>query len=117
MSEDLKNGFQEYNIVQVDFEDLRQDPLNAQIYDPVGEQQLADLVNSIKDIGLQQPLVVKKDEGRSYTILSGHNRYAAISKIKEEDPSKFLKVPCYVIYETISPAMEKVFIVLSFQFR
>ena len=111
ISEDLKKGFQEYSIVQVDYEDLRQDPLNAEIYDPIGDEHIRDLRDSILEIGLQQPLVVRKDDAHCYTILSGHNRYAAIGMIKEEDPARFLKVPCYVRYETISPAMEKIFIV------
>lgn len=106
------DGIQEYEIKQLDIDDIEPNPLNAQIYDP-NDQQIADLRDSIREIGLEQPLVVRRTGVRSYTILSGHNRFAAISMLHDEDPDVFCKVPCRVKNDITTPAREKIEIVLQ----
>lgn len=111
ISDDLRNGFQDYRITQIDFENLRPNPLNAETYDPTDPQMLAALKDNIKENGLGQPLLVKKNDDGTYTIISGHTRYTCISMIREEDPGKFLKVPCSVWQGELSPAQEKLLLV------
>ncbi len=40
-------------------------------------EQLADMVRSVEEFGILLPLIVWKQEDKSYTILSGHNRFEA----------------------------------------
>ena len=57
------------------------------------EQDLDDLAGSIKQNGLQYPLLVKKD-GECYLVFSGQRRFLACAKAGKR------KIPCFV-YEDI----------------
>lgn len=51
----------------------------------------------IEDKGLLEPLIVKKDDEGTYTLLSGHRRLAAIEIICKRNPDKasdFEVLPC-----------------------
>ena len=57
---------------------LHTSPVNSEIY---RETDVLDLVNSISEVGLLQPLVVTPDR----TIISGHRRFSAIRSLGWED--------------------------------
>lgn len=58
--------------------------------------EIEALANTIEIAGLQQPLVVIQDEKGMYRIISGHRRYLAITKLKDENRWSG-KVECKVI--------------------
>ena len=43
----------------------------------VDEQQLGELAESIRDVGLLNPIIVRPIEGARYEIIAGHRRYMA----------------------------------------
>ena len=53
---------------------LKTCPINSEIY---RDSDVGDLVNSIGEVGLLQPIVVTPDN----TIISGHRRYKAIQSL------------------------------------
>lgn len=61
--------------------DLRPHPLNNEVYDAFDHSRAADLINSIKENGILEPLVVR-DDG---TILSGHRRWECAKFLGLED--------------------------------
>ncbi len=69
---------------------LRRHPDNARLKGEYTKSDLADLMASIKEHGLLQPLVVTKD-GDNCTILAGHRRHAALLQLGIET------APCVVI--------------------
>jgi len=78
--------------------ELRTNPLSTAIY---GEHEdISDLVESIMQHGLLAPLVVKPDG----TILSGHRRFAAISRLGWQE------VECSV-YEPKDTAEEEIYVI------
>lgn len=60
-------------------------------FKPLEGEDFNCLVESIRECGILHPLVVRKDEDGTYTILAGHNRWRAARKIGLKD------VPCIVI--------------------
>jgi len=57
---------------------------------------IEELQDSIKDIGLEQNLVVMKVEEDKYKILSGHRRFEALKELVADGVEKFKTVPCTV---------------------
>ena len=53
---------------------LKTCPVNSEIY---RDSDVGDLVNSIGEVGLLQPIVVTPDN----TIISGHRRYKAMQSL------------------------------------
>lgn len=65
------------------FQDLKSNPLN-QIYEERDmEEDLEELIISIRENGLQQPLTVSKSD-TGYVLLSGHRRMKALSRLFAE---------------------------------
>ncbi len=56
---------------------------------------IEELMTSIREVGLEQNLVVVH-EGDHYRILTGHRRYAALCRLRDEGLEKFNSVPCIV---------------------
>ena len=71
------------NVQEVLIEHL--DPYPNQVFSPQSDEALIQLAESIKDIGIIDPIIVKR-QGNSprLTILSGHNRTAACKLIGKE---------------------------------
>jgi ParB/RepB/Spo0J family partition protein len=61
-------------IEMMKIKELKESPNNASIY---GEEPVNDLVESIKSIGIQQPIVIAKDN----TIVAGHRRFRACKEL------------------------------------
>ena len=57
---------------------LKTCPINSEIY---RDSDVGDLMNSIQEVGLLQPIVVTPDN----TIISGHRRYKAIQSLDWEN--------------------------------
>lgn len=80
----------------ISLEKLVDAPREWNFYDPLPDEKLFELTESIKEKGLMHPIVVwERDE--SYTILSGHNRkkaYEILYKSTKDD--KFSKIPCLI---------------------
>lgn len=64
------------------------------------------LAANIELIGLQQPIRVREAGGK-YRIVSGHRRYAAISKLVSEGNKTFERVACIVESVECSEAMQE----------
>ena len=75
-------------IVNFDPEELKEHPLNREIFGDLLQEEYNALKEDIKERGIQDPLHVVKREG-SYIIVSGHQR----AKIAKE---LGIKVPCII---------------------
>ena len=60
-------------------------------FKPYPQDQLAALVQSIRDNGLQQPIIVRRLPQGDYEILAGHNRTAAYREIG------YAKIPAIIV--------------------
>ncbi len=69
---------------------LKRHAQNARHKGEYRKADLADLIASIREHGLLQPLVVKRN-GAGYEILAGHRRHAALKALKAKD------APCIVL--------------------
>ena len=56
--------------------DLLDEPTDAHRIN-VGEQQLGELADSIRDVGLLNPIIVRPVEGGRFEIIAGHRRFMA----------------------------------------
>jgi ParB family chromosome partitioning protein len=50
------------------------------IFKPYDDERLQNLVDSVKESGVLEPIVVRAIGGNKYEILSGHNRRNAAAK-------------------------------------
>lgn len=62
-------------LVDVPVKNIRPNP--KQPREDFGYQDLEDLINSIKEHGILQPLVVTKIDGENYELIAGERRYRA----------------------------------------
>ena len=60
--------------MKIPINQLKTCPINSEIY---RDSDVGDLVNSIGEVGLLQPIVVTPDN----TIISGHRRFKAIQSL------------------------------------
>ena len=68
---------------------------------------LDELAANIAFCGLQQPIRVRQKEDGWYIIVSGHRRRAAVAMLAEEDPQRWLEVPCIVERDAVSPSLQQ----------
>ena len=78
---------------------LKENRLN----DIYSQEDIDLLKDNIEEFQLSQPLVVKKNDDNSYTILSGHRRFKACRKLFEEGKNLYFfdkefinQIPCVV---------------------
>ena len=74
------------------------------------EEDITDLVESIKLNGLLQPPVVTPAEGGRYRIIAGHRRHKALQTLAQELPDKFGAVLCRVVRPS-SPELEELMLI------
>ncbi len=86
-------------VVAVDYYLLKENKLN----DIYSQEDIDLLKDNIEEFQLSQPLIVRKNNDNSYTILSGHRRYKACRNIFAENKSLFFfdkeyvnQIPCIV---------------------
>ena len=75
--EKLSEELQDSSVVEIDISKLSSAPEQWNFYQPLPDDKMLELVESIKDKGLMHPLVVWEQKD-SYMILSGHNRKKAV---------------------------------------
>ena len=63
--------------------ELSRNPLNWIYEDLDTKEELDELINSIKETGLQQPLIASRSETGGYVLLSGHRRLKAMKQLFE----------------------------------
>ncbi|MBI5071709.1 ParB/RepB/Spo0J family partition protein [Candidatus Falkowbacteria bacterium] len=62
-------------LIEVPVKNIRPNP--KQPREDFGYQDLEDLINSVKEHGILQPLVVTKIDGENYELIAGERRYRA----------------------------------------
>lgn len=67
------------------------------------EEDISDLVESIKLNGLLQPPVVTPSQGGRYRLIAGHRRHKALKTLAAEEPEKYAVISCRVVH----PASEE----------
>ncbi|WP_040659727.1 ParB/RepB/Spo0J family partition protein [Oscillibacter ruminantium] len=92
----------------IDIDLIDDDPNNFYALDCLDE-----LAANIELCGLQQPIRVRAGESGHYTIVSGHRRRAALRKLVEDGQSKYREVPCIEERDNVSPAMQKMRLILA----
>ena len=78
-------------LAHIDLQDLSLSPVNVR---RKGGKDVADLIPSIRSLGIIQPLLVRSD-GEGFEIVAGQRRYHALTALAQEglaDP-----VPCIVM--------------------
>lgn len=80
---DLKEGIDEREIVNISINKVY--PNDSQPRRVFDEEKISVLAESIKNYGVLQPIVVKKDEDGKYMIIAGERRYRASKMAKKVD--------------------------------
>jgi len=62
----------------VDVDKIKDNPLNIEVYGAIVPSDIDTLIQSIKQVGLLQPLIITK----KYTLISGHRRLACLRELK-----------------------------------
>lgn len=80
------------------------------------------LKHSIELVGILQPCLVKKSEGRKYRVIAGHRRRLAAMALTEEGKEQFRYVPCILQKDAIQKEMndeiiDKLELILANGFR
>ena len=86
-SKELKEGFE---IINIPIEQIDRNEKNNYSIENIDE-----LIDSIRAVGLKQNLDVMKMPNGRYKILTGHRRFEAITELAKED-DKYKMVPCTV---------------------
>ena len=81
--------------MKIPINQLKTCPINSEIY---RDSDVGDLVNSIGEVGLLQPIVVTPDN----TIISGHRRFNAIQSLGWDEVEVEVKEVC-LLYTSPSP--------------
>lgn len=99
--------------VLVKIDDLYNAPDEWNFYDRLPPGKMQELVESIINIGLQEPIIVwKKDNKDKYMILSGHNRVRAYKILCEnQDSEKYSKIHAVIKDKNLSEEEAKEIIV------
>lgn len=81
-------------IVYVDLDDLCLNPLNPVPQSQLEDERVNEMIKSIREGGLIQPIVVEERDGKKF-IISGNTRFKAVKKINEnEETYYFLQREC-----------------------
>lgn len=73
------------------------------------QENIDDLIKSIEECGILHNFVVVENQDGNYTLLSGHRRYNAVSKIREKDNTKFNTIPCKI--EKIDEKLQQLYLI------
>ena len=79
---------------------------------PYPLSEMEDLIESIKQFGLEQSLLVQEQEDDTYLIVAGHRRYNAIKTILETDDTEeydeLTQVYCRIISKDEDPILVRI---------
>jgi ParB family chromosome partitioning protein len=85
------------NIRLVSINKLVKAPDEWNFYKPLSDDKMLELIDSILNNGLLQPVVIWQQEGGEYMILAGHNRTEAYRKLLETtNDVKYEKIPALI---------------------
>ena len=76
------------SIVELDLENIQVNPFQPRTY--FNEEALQELATSIRELGVIQPITVRKLEGNKFQLVSGERRYRASKLIGNKS------VPAYI---------------------
>ena len=93
----IKNITTGMDIFQIELDRLAQAPPEWNFYSPLKEDKMSELVESIIENGLLNPIIVWERGNDEYMILAGHNRVNAYRRIFQhtKDP-RYMKIFAYV---------------------
>lgn len=80
-----------HDIKNISLRDIIPNPLNKSR--SMDYNEIENLKDSIQEVGLLHPLVVYRNDAGTYTLISGHRRFAALNNMAGAD----YEVPCVVI--------------------
>ena len=81
------------NIVEIELDAIEVNPFQPRTN--FNEEALRELAGSIRELGVIQPITVRKLEGNKFQLVSGERRYRASKLIGSES------IPAYVVFKTI----------------
>lgn len=95
-TENIKNITTGMDIFQLELDKLEDAPNSWNFFLPLNNQKMTELIESIVDNGLLNPIIVwEKDD--SYMILSGHNRVRAFKMLySQTKDEKYRKIHAYI---------------------
>ena len=91
----MEVGFQRQRIVYRSPEDLLPDKENF-----YNTEDIADLRESIRSLGLLQPVLIEKREDDKDYIIAGHRRQKCCLELLNEGDERFRKIPCVYTVST-----------------
>lgn len=95
-TEKIKNITTGMDIFQLELDKLKAAPNEWNFYTPLNDNKMSELIESIIDNGLLNPIIVWEQD-HDYMILSGHNRVKAYSMIYEQTGNeKYKKIYAYI---------------------
>ena len=75
-------------IIEIDLDKIEFSPSQPRI--EYNDEKINELANSIKENGLIQPIIVKKNENK-YQIIAGHRRFLAFKRLNKESIPAIVK--------------------------
>ena len=95
-TEKIKNITTGMDIFQLELDKLKPAPKEWNFYVPLNDNKMSELIESIIDNGLLNPIIVWENDN-DYMILAGHNRVKAYSMLYEQTKDeKYRKIYSYI---------------------
>lgn len=90
-------GDNKSSLTYVNLDDLIEAPKEWNFYGQLNHTKMMELIESIKEVGLQNAIVVWETDDNKYMILSGHNRSYAYKILRDtENYEKFKTIPAII---------------------
>ena len=78
------------NIVEIDVDAIDVNPFQPRSY--FNEEALRELASSIKELGVIQPITVRKLEGNKFQLVSGERRFRASKLIGNKSIPAYIRI-------------------------
>lgn len=78
------------NILEIELENIEVNPFQPRSY--FNEEALAELASSIKELGVIQPITVRKLEGNKFQLVSGERRFRASKLIGNKTVPAYIRI-------------------------
>lgn len=96
-TEKIKNMTTGMDIFQLELNKLKAAPDEWNFYTPLNDNKMSELIESVIDNGLLNPIIVWETDNNDYMILAGHNRVKAYNLIYEQTKNeKYKKIHAYI---------------------